>query len=72
MLYRPEVSAPFARTGDERWLARAGAFAMHAIEQVKRARRTYGRGRNTLWTGDLGTAVDLADCLEGGGAIPLP
>jgi hypothetical protein len=45
---------------------------MHAIEQVKRARRTYGRGRNTLWTGDLGTAVDLADCLEGGGAIPLP
>jgi Lanthionine synthetase C-like protein len=64
--------ALFARTGDERWLARAREFAMHSIEQVERARTTYGRGRYTLWTGDLGTAVYLADCLEGAGALPLP
>ena len=39
------------RTGDERWLARARAFAMHAALQVDAARATYGRGRPTLWTG---------------------
>jgi Lanthionine synthetase C-like protein len=64
--------ALFARTGDERWLARARAFAMHSIEQVDRARSTYGQGRYTLWTGDPGTAVYLADCLDGRGAPPLP
>jgi hypothetical protein len=60
------------RTGDERWLARARAFAMHALGQVERARSTYGRGRHTLWTGDLGTALYLADCLQGHGELPLP
>jgi hypothetical protein len=60
------------RTGDEEWLARARAFAMHAVAQVERARSTYGHGRYTLWTGDLGTALYVADCLEGGGALPLP
>ena len=34
----------FERTGDELWLERARAFAMHAIEQVERFRREYGRG----------------------------
>ena len=62
----------FARTGDERWLTRARAFAMSAIEQVERARSTNGRYAFSLWSGDLGTAVYLADCLQGGGAIPLP
>jgi Lanthionine synthetase C-like protein len=38
----------FERTGDERWLARARKFAMHAIEQVERARQEYGQARNTL------------------------
>ena len=61
-----------ARTGDERWLARARAFAMHAVEQVDRARAAHGRYRYALWSGDLGTALYLADCLEGGGALPLP
>ncbi len=60
------------RTGDERWLARARAFAMHAAHQVERSRSEYGRGRHTLWTGDLGTALYLADCIEGGGRLPLP
>lgn len=61
-----------ARTGDERWLARARAFAMHAALQVERARVEHGRGRHTLWTGDPGTALYLADCIDGGGALPLP
>lgn len=64
--------ALFERTGDERWLTRARAFAMHAVEQVERARSMYQRGRYTLWTGDPGTALYLADCLEGDGALPLP
>ena len=58
------------RTGDERWLGRARAFAMHALEQVERARREYGRGRHTLWTGDPGTALYLADCVAGAGEFP--
>jgi hypothetical protein len=60
------------RTGDERWLARARAFAAHAAGQVERARVEHGRGRYTLWTGDLGVALFLADCLEGRGGLPLP
>jgi hypothetical protein len=59
------------RTGDERWLERARSFAMHSIEQVDRERAAVGRGRYTLWTGDPGTAVYLADCLEGSGEFPI-
>jgi hypothetical protein len=60
------------RTGDELWLRRARAFAMHAAGQVEHSRSEYGRGRYTLWTGDLGTALYLADCADGGGGPPLP
>ena len=60
------------RTGDELWLERARAFAMHSIAQVVRARAEYGRGRYTLWSGDPGTALYLADCLASGGTVPLP
>ena len=58
------------RTGDERWLARARAFAMHSIEQVHAQRRQQGRGRFSLWTGDIGTALYLADCLTGRSDFP--
>ena len=64
--------ALFERTGDELWLERARAFAMHALAQVTRARAEHGRGRYTLWTGDAGTALYLADCLASGGALPQP
>lgn len=57
--------ALFERTGDALWLERARAFAMHAIAQVERARAEHGQGRYTLWTGDPGTALYLADCLDG-------
>jgi hypothetical protein len=60
------------RTGDERWLTRARAFAMHAARQVERSRSEHGRGRHTLWTGDLGTALYFADCIDGEGQLPLP
>jgi len=46
------------------WLHRARAFAMTAIEQCCAARRKYGHGRYSLWTGDPGVAVYLHDCLR--------
>lgn len=58
------------RTGDELWLERARSFAMHAIEQVEQATARYGRGRYTLWTGDLGTALYLHGCLTGTASFP--
>jgi hypothetical protein len=64
--------ALFERTGDELWLERARRFAVHAAAQVERERAAHGMGRHSLWTGDLGTAVYLAHCLEGRGAPPLP
>ena len=60
----------FRRTGDEQWLDRARAFAMHAIAQVERTRRDVGRGRYSLWTGDPGTALYLALCLDGDDVLP--
>ena len=60
----------FARTGDELWLWRARRFAMHAAAQVEAERSRFGRGRHTLWTGDLGAAMYLHQCLDGGSALP--
>jgi hypothetical protein len=57
-----------ARSGDPRWLDRARAFAMHAIGQSERA-AVQGR-RHSLWTGDLGLALYLADCIEGRARFP--
>jgi hypothetical protein len=63
--------ALFERTGDELWLERARAFAMHAAAQVEQAREQFGQSRYTLWTGDPGTALYLADCLAGAGTVPI-
>jgi lantibiotic modifying enzyme len=60
----------FTRTGDESWLQRARRFAMHTAGQVDAARQHYGRGRYSLWTGDLGTAVYLQQCLAGSSGLP--
>jgi hypothetical protein len=62
----------FERTGDELWLDRARRFAVHSIGQVEHARAEHGMGRHSLWTGDPGTALFLADCIEGAGRLPLP
>jgi lantibiotic modifying enzyme len=61
----------FARTGDERWLECARRFAVHALDQVRRQRAERGRGRYSLFTGDLGVALYLADCLDARTAYPL-
>jgi hypothetical protein len=53
----------YRRTNDSIWLERARAFAMTAIAQYREARERYGRGRYSLWTGDIGLAVYLRDCL---------
>jgi hypothetical protein len=60
----------FARTQDELWLERARAFAMHAADQVERLRSAHGRGRHTLWTGDLGTALYLWSCVGATAEMP--
>jgi lanthionine synthetase-like protein len=49
----------FARTGDEAWLQRARKFAVHALEQVERL-----PGRYSLWTGGLGVALYVANCID--------
>jgi hypothetical protein len=54
------------RTGDERWLERARAFAMHALEQVDRSEPRY-----SLWTGDIGVALYLRACLDGWQGMPI-
>jgi len=55
----------YRRTRDPVSLERARAFAMVAITQVRGARAAFGRGRYSLWTGDLGLAVFLWDCISG-------
>lgn len=60
----------FERTGDERWLARARAFAMHAAAQARAAREATGP-RAPLFTGEAGVALYLAACLTGDPRFPV-
>lgn len=60
----------YERTGDVLWLDRARAFAMTAIAQCRTARGEYGQGRYSLWTGDLGLACYLWDCVTGEPRFP--
>ena len=59
-----------ALTGEAVWLDRARAFAMTAIAQCGAARADLGRGRYTLWTGDMGLAMFLHECLNGTARFP--
>jgi lantibiotic modifying enzyme len=61
----------FTRTRDEKWLERARRFAMHALAQVERLREERGRGRYSLWTGDVGAALFAADCITGTSGYPV-
>jgi hypothetical protein len=61
----------FARTGDDRWLERARRFAVHALGQAERLRAANGRGRYSLWTGDPGTALFAAACLDLDARYPI-
>jgi hypothetical protein len=62
--------ALFERLGDERWLERARRFAMHAASQVEASRVRHGMGRHSLWTGDIGVALYLQQCIEGRAGMP--
>ncbi len=58
------------RSGDAQWLDRARALAMHAVAQVDQHHSQYGRGRYSLWSGDLGLACVLWNCLQGSDSFP--
>ncbi len=60
----------YARTSDDEWLDRARRFAMHAIEQNERALAQYGQRKYSLWTGDLGLAIFLWDCIRASAKFP--
>jgi lantibiotic modifying enzyme len=60
----------FCRTGDQRWLERARAFAMHAIAQCEHHAATYRMRRYSLYTGDPGVAIFLMQCIDGSAAWP--
>ena len=60
----------YQRTKDDLWLERARVFAMNAIDQYRASKELYRQGRYTLWTGDLGTAVYLWDCINGDANFP--
>ena len=61
----------FARTGDERWLELARRFAVHALGQAERLATSNGRRRYSLFTGDVGTALFAAACLEVDPRFPI-
>ena len=61
----------FALTADQLWLERARRFAVHALGQVERLRAANGRGRYSLWTGDVGTALFAAGCLDADARYPI-
>jgi lantibiotic modifying enzyme len=63
--------ALFARSSDELWLERARAFAMDAAADAERRRLERGRGRYSLYTGDLGVAMLMHACLEGDSSFPF-
>ena len=58
------------RTRDPMWLERARAFAMHAIAQAEADARRFGQLRHSLWTGDVGLALYLWDCIHGQAEFP--
>jgi hypothetical protein len=61
----------FARTGDERWVVRARRFAVHALAQADRIADANGRRRYSLFTGDVGTALFAAACLDLDTSFPV-
>ena len=43
---------------------------MTAIVQYRGAQMVAGRGRSSLWTGDIGLAIYLWDCITGDAQFP--
>lgn len=59
-----------AMTGDAKWLDRARAFAMHALQQSEALAAQHGCRVPSLWTGDLGLAIYLQACIDAEPALP--
>ncbi|HEX9168830.1 MAG TPA: LanC-like protein [Roseiarcus sp.] len=60
----------YRRTNDPMWLDRARQFAMTALVQYHGAKAVVGRGRYALWTGEVGLAIYLWDCVTGEPRFP--
>ena len=52
-------------------MERARRFAVHALGQVERLGAANGRGRYSLWTGDVGAALFAAACLDVDARYPI-
>ncbi len=57
-------------TADLKWLDRARAFAMHAVQQSDALAVQYGYRVPSLWTGDAGLAIYLQACIDVNPALP--
>jgi hypothetical protein len=44
---------------------------MHGIQQAQAAVDRYGQRKFSVWTGDLGLALYLWDCIRGIGEFPM-
>lgn len=60
----------YQRTRDSLWLERARSFAMHGIARTEEDALCHGQMRYSLWTGDLGFAIYLHDCLRAEAQFP--
>jgi hypothetical protein len=60
----------FRRTGDSLLLDRARSFATHGIAQTEESASRFGQLRYSLWTGDMGFAIYLHDCLRAEAEFP--
>jgi hypothetical protein len=60
----------YQRFNDPKWLDHARAFAMHGITQTEAALAKYGQMHYSLWTGDLGFAIYLWDCIRATARFP--
>lgn len=59
------------RFAEPLWLERARQLAMHGAAQVEQDRARLGQGRHSLWTGDLGVACLLWNCVRGAACFPM-
>ena len=59
------------RFAEPLWLERARQLTMHAAAQVEQDRARFGQGRHSLWTGDLGVACLLWNCVRGAACFPM-
>jgi hypothetical protein len=60
----------FEKTGDELWLSRARDFANFSYKQREEMIRGGKPQQLSLWDGDMGLAMFMADCLDANAAFP--